>query len=138
MRNRLPIWALKHPHCCGSKPYGANDSIYISTDRIQLPGFGIDVPGAGVFKRYDALLCLTAEGASRSIWKLPLWYDPRGKKSSLTYHRDPKRWTLENEHIRLKTVERGQEFVLDCDDYPEAIEWVYNRLKLCKSPQSQR
>jgi hypothetical protein len=30
----------------------------------------------------------------------------------------------------LTAASRGQEFVLDCDDYPEAISWVAELLKL--------
>jgi hypothetical protein len=28
----------------------------------------------------------------------------------------------------LDSVARGQEFVLDCDDYPEAVGWVHGLL----------
>jgi hypothetical protein len=31
---------------------------------------------------------------------------------------------MEDEHTILRSVPRGQEFVLDTDEYPEAVEWV--------------
>jgi hypothetical protein len=35
--------------------------------------------------------------------------------------------------VMLTAVGRGQEFVLDCDHYPEAISWVADLLKLATS-----
>ena len=48
----------------------------------------------------------------------------------LTYHSDESRWQRVNEGVMLKAVSRGQEFVLDCDDYPEAITWLAELLML--------
>jgi len=33
--------------------------------------------------------------------------------------------------VPLQTVGIGQEFVLDCDDYPEAVDWVVDLLRGC-------
>jgi hypothetical protein len=35
-----------------------------------------------------------------------------------------------NGGVMLKAASRGQEFVLDCDDYPEAIHWLAELLML--------
>jgi hypothetical protein len=35
--------------------------------------------------------------------------------------------------LMLTAASRGQEFVLDCDDYPEAITWLAELLKLAGS-----
>jgi hypothetical protein len=35
-----------------------------------------------------------------------------------------------NDGVMLKAASRGQEFVLDCDDYPEVITWLAELLKL--------
>ena len=32
--------------------------------------------------------------------------------------------------VMVTAASRGQEFVLDCDDYPEAINWLAKLLKL--------
>jgi len=37
---------------------------------------------------------------------------------------DLKRWTKGTDGVLLDSVSRGQEFVLDCDDYPEAQSWL--------------
>jgi hypothetical protein len=48
----------------------------------------------------------------------------------LTYHGDLSRWRTSTAGVTLDSAARGQEFVLDCDDYPEAIEWLRERLAL--------
>jgi Nucleotide modification associated domain 3 len=119
----IPPWALYHPHCA-RKRYSKVDSLYISTPRLQLPGVNITVPGAGVFERFDPALLLTAPGMSRSTWLLPGWFHPAGKRSTLSYHGSPARWTQKEDHLLLNTVGRGQEFVLDCEEYPQALDWL--------------
>ncbi len=128
--SELPSWALDHPHC-KRKKYHAFDSIYISTGRLTLPGVVIDKPGAGVFQHCNPALCLTAPGMSRSVWRLPRWFFPSEGKSGLSYHINSSRWRLEEEYVLLNSVGRGQEFVLDCQEYPEALNWLSNIFCIC-------
>ena len=51
-----PAWAAGHPHC-QPEPYRALDSIYVSTDRLELPGLSHDLPGGGLFGTYHAGSC---------------------------------------------------------------------------------
>ena len=127
-RKTIPEWALGHPHC-KYEPYNGNDSIYIAADKLNLPGYTLDQSGAGVFRKFHPSLCLTADRSSRSTWKLPRWFYPDGKKTTLSYHGDLTRWQR-GDDVLLKTVGRGQEFILDCDDYPEAIGWLADKLCL--------
>jgi len=46
------------------------------------------------------------------------------RNSMLSYHRDPNRWTCYDNYTDLRSVGRGQEFILDAVDYPEAAEWA--------------
>ena len=106
---------------------------YVARKKLDI-GDGLD--GAGVFPRYDDRLLLTAPGESVSRWKLPRWFYPDDGKLALTYH-DPKRtksnrWTRkpgDSEHVYLQSVGRGQEFVLDCDHYPEAVGWALDLIR---------
>ncbi len=127
----IPAWALYHPHLQGT-PYSKNDSLYISTDRLTLPGVAIDRPGAGVFKHFAPELCLTAPDATRSRWRLPGWFDPRTGRTPLTYHGNLSRWQAVEDHVHLDSAKRGQEFVLDCATYPEAIAWLADLLRLAE------
>ena len=132
-RTEIPSWALYHPHCNPKRTkmkYNDLDSIYIATDAMQLPNITINKPGAGVFHQFNLALCLTAQGKSRSIWRLPSWFYPKAEKTGLSYHRDLKRWTPEEGHVLLQSVGRGQEFVLDCEEYPEAVHWLSTLLCL--------
>lgn len=126
-RADLPVWALNHPHCRRSS-HGL-DALYIASDSLQLPGLSTNKPGGGVFPAFNSARCLTAPVASlgvskRSIWQLPAWFHPDGRASCLTYHGTAARWTKMGEHVHLQTVGRGQEFVLDSEDYPEVFEWL--------------
>jgi hypothetical protein len=130
-RAAMPPWALYHPHC-RRHSHSRTDSLYIATDRLKLDARNLDRPGAGVFRGYNEKLCLTAPGARRSLWRLPGWFDPRGGRPPLTYHRNLNRWQTAEDHVHLDSAKRGQEFVLDCDRYPEAIEWLAALLRLAE------
>lgn len=119
-RAHLPAWAFGHPHTKAT-PYGKKDSIYLSTDELRVAGSSLGLPGAGLFRQFDRNLCLTAGGKTRSIWELPAWFHPDGRATSLTYHGDRSRWSKTDHATLLKSVAIGQEFVLDCDEYPEAL-----------------
>ena len=122
-RQEIPSWALDHPHCKRTR-HSKLDAIYISSDQLNLPGVDINKPGAGVFQLFAPALCLTAPGMLRSIWHLPPWFYPGEEKTALSYHTSPDRWQLGEDHVLLNSVGRGQEFVLDCLHYPEAVKWL--------------
>ncbi len=130
-RDAIPAWALYHPHLQG-EPYSPNDSLYIATDRLTVPKIEINKPGAGVFHCFHEELRLTAPDATRSLWRLPGWFDPRTGRPPLTYHRNLNRWQTVADHVHLDSAKRGQEFVLDCDEYPEAIDWLAELLTLAE------
>jgi len=116
----LPEWTEGHPHLDQKYPL---NTLYISTHNLELPGIETAAAGAGTFTRYHESLCLTASGNLRSRWRLPKWFYP-GEKSPLSYHRNLKRWSVQEDCVLLQSAGRGQEFVLDCDEYPEAISWL--------------
>ena len=116
-------WLNAHPHC---HPLGwsQNNTVYLSTHRLELPGLRADVAGGGAFNQFNADLQLTRKTGSRSLWSLPSWFYPEGKKSTLSYHSNPARWSRCNGRTELKSVAKGQEFVLDTEHYPEAVDWA--------------
>ena len=80
-----------------------------------------------MFPRFDQRLVLTDPNSPGvSNWRLPRWFYPDGNKPPLTYHPDRKRWRRDANHTYLRSVGRGQEFVLDLAHYPEAFEWLSN------------
>lgn len=119
-------WVQYHPHL--ARDMGANNTLYIGSSRLALPGRSqMASPGAGVFLRYRNCLRLTAPQATGcSLWKLPGWFHPEKRPSSLSFHRKLDAWRMAGHSVFLRTASRGQEFVLNCDDYPEAINWVEN------------
>jgi len=116
-------WARYHPHL--NREPDKNNTIYLATDELSLPGYGsLGLPGGGAFSLYSEKLRLTApESKKAGLWRLPKWFHPAGRRSALTYHDRLSRWRRQGAAVLLQTVGRGQEFVLDCGDYPEAIGW---------------
>ncbi len=116
-------WAEYHPHFNFRDV--SNNVVYLACRDLKLGGRDTGLPGAGVFDRFAAARLLTDPGSTRvSDWLLPAWIYPKSNRRPLTYHADMKRWTLDEDRARLRSASRGQEFVLDCDEYPEAMGWV--------------
>jgi hypothetical protein len=120
-------WAQYHPHF-----HSVTDNlntIYLASRNLDIPGLvQKSIRGAGVFPHFLNKLQLTAPYKRVSVWKLPCWMYPKDEAVALTYHSNTTRWRKEEDHCLLKTVGRGQEFVLDCDYYPNAVEWVIQLL----------
>lgn len=116
-------WIADHPHVANPDHYkDRRNTLYVSSERSR---YSVSPTwGGGRFHRLTDHLCLTKDGCSRSIWSLPTWFFPCGDRPPLTYHHDPSRWTARQEETILRSVGRGQEFVLDCDVYPEAEGWI--------------
>lgn len=120
----IPDWAAQHPHVMGANWRSENNTLYIASRQIRLSHFRKRIPGGGMFEHFSQSLLLTAEGRSRTIWRLPRWFYPVSGKPPLSYHGDLSRWKRDANGVLLRTVARGQEFVLDCDYYPEALAWL--------------
>ncbi len=129
-QSQKDAWMHYHPHCLAD--FRGNNVIYRASSDLSIPSLShpdltlpdLTLPGAGLFASYRDDICLTAQGCSRSRWRLPLWMNPEGRRSTLSYHGDFKRWQKGDDHVLLRSAARGQEFVLDLDDYPEGREWV--------------
>ncbi|HME71772.1 MAG TPA: hypothetical protein VKM54_18150 [Myxococcota bacterium] len=129
-------WARRHPHFWGER--GARNTLYLAADRFAAdaasPG-ARRLPGAGLFPRFEQRLCLTAQPGvvPRGLWKLPGWMHRPGRAPLLTHHTDPGRWTRTEEGWLLRSVGRGQEFVIDLDRIAnpgEAIAWLRELLRV--------
>ena len=121
-------WAEYHPHFNrGTDP---NNMVYLASRHLQIDKRAVDLQGAGVFPRFSLSRHLTAPHAENlSIWDLPGWFHPGENRTPLTYHADMQRWQKRGDRTELKSVARGQEFVLDCDEYPEAVQWAYDLIQ---------
>lgn len=120
----VPAWASEHPHVRRARSMATNNTVYCGARCLEVPTVSGRFSGAGVFDTLSPSLTLTAEAQNRSVWQLPPWFSPTPGKPPLSFHADPRRWESEKSYCRLKTVGRGQEFVLDCDYYPEAFGWL--------------
>jgi hypothetical protein len=119
---------LYHPHFARS-PHPSN-VIYASAKRLHLPNrHSNGIAGAGTFRFYSPKLQLTAPDSDRpSLWFLPEWFRPEYRLSTLSFHGDAARWEGADGGTMLSSVSRGQEFVLNCDHYPEAVQWLHGLL----------
>ncbi len=131
---RTPTWASDHPHVRYPDYHGGTSSgntLYVASERLCLPGPSCRLPGGGTFPRFSSPLQLTAPGHTRSTWRLPACFHPAGNKVPLSYHKDMSRWQKDREGVLLRTVGRGQEFVLDATDYPGVLGWVRGMFDAC-------
>ncbi len=113
-------WAAGHPHLDAPDRY-KNNMLYFASDRLT--SIGLATRGAGTFDRIRPELILTKADSNCSVWQLPRWFEPRGRPA-LSYHSKASRWTDCETSTRLQSVGRGQEFVLDVEQYPEARDWL--------------
>jgi hypothetical protein len=126
----LPLWAYYHPHVYEDDDWRAeeageyNDTLYVAKKRLDIPGLRCDLPGGGVFRKYHKKLQLTEPGQGRRVWRLPAWMCPGPNKPALSYHDDRRRWRKDGRGCLLRTVDIGQEFVLDADYYAKAYQWL--------------
>jgi hypothetical protein len=116
-------WANRHPHLA-FEPDPSN-TLYVAAERLRLPGAGrVRLPGAGTFDVARDVHRLTDARAARpSLWSLPHAFLPSGRPA-LSYHDREQRWSCDGDRVLLQSVARGQEFVLDLDEYPDVVGWV--------------
>ncbi|MFI2812847.1 MULTISPECIES: hypothetical protein [Microbulbifer] len=120
-------WARYHPHF--NIGPDSNNTLYISGKRLSLPGLEGPLPGAGIFPQLDQRLVLTRPDSPRpSAWRLPASFYPEPGRSPLSYHANRDRWQRAAEagtgYCQLQSAARGQEFVLDTQQYPGVTEWL--------------
>ena len=122
----IPQWLLDHPHA--SRDCSPHNTVYVSKGPS----------GAGVFSNFRSQLRLTeATSTRRSVWRLPSDFLP-GARSPLTYHKAPARWTKTQDGCRLQSVGKGQEFVLDLDEYPGVHRWAEAIVTVADRPPTSR
>lgn len=130
----LHPWLQSHPHFKEEAVDWQLSTVYLAKETLDLPidTGGRLLPGGGTFDKIAPERILTdVAQPNRSVWKLPGWFLPDGSQRALTYHGEPKRWSMGNDGwVRLSTVGRGQEFVLHADDYPLAQEWLADLLSV--------
>lgn len=127
-KDPIPDWAQQHPHLHGTRQ--GRNLLYVAADSLGMPGIE-HLPGAGTFKKFNESLQLTAPSKNRSFWRVPRWMYPDEGKPPLSSHEKLSRWQLPTDNdgfCYLESVARGQEFVLDTEHYPDAVEWAINIL----------
>ena len=122
-KDELP-WTRYHPHRHRSRSKDSTNTLYIASKTLYL-GDGVIVPGAGCFlKSHERLVLTNPNGPGVTDWRLPRCFYPDNGKCPLTYHHNPDRWKHDEKYTYLQSVGRGQEFVLDLDQYPGVTDWL--------------
>ncbi|WP_321922590.1 Nmad3 family putative nucleotide modification protein [Paraburkholderia guartelaensis] len=116
-------WIAAHPHVAKPDHYNSPlNHLYIAgTASRYAPN---SVFAAGRFTRFNDLLRLSAEGYTRTVWRLPGWFMPGNERPPLSYHPGGDCWVRDDEGVLLRSAAKGQEFVLDAEYYPEAQSWL--------------
>lgn len=133
------MWLEYHPHMHGEPD--ANNTLYLSSTMSMFADSPLDAKraGHGIFDRVSEELILTQPSSYKnspnkpSFWRLPEWFYPyqtdefhkNREREPLSYHHKSNRWfEPSNGYCQLQSAARGQEFVLDVDQYPEAKTWL--------------
>jgi hypothetical protein len=127
--DQAPDWAKDHPHLHGTaRKADLGNTLFVAADHLGLPG-AAELPGAAAFAMFADALRLTAPGMTRSWWRLPKWFHPAPGVPLLSSHEKHDRWYLKGDACFMQSVARGQEFVLDVEHSPEAIEWTVSLIR---------
>lgn len=121
----VPKWMEYHPHL--TAPDQKNNTIYEAAEAFD------EFPGFGVFRTYHEGLRLTAPGGNNcSVWKFPRWMAPKGDRTALTYHPNPKAWNVDSDpdSVLLTTKSPGQEYILDSDYAEEVVGWAKEKIRV--------
>ena len=117
-------WTHYHPHRHPAWGKDPRNTLYIASETLDL-GHGQIAPGAGCFRKFHKRLVLTnPNGSEVTNWRLPRAFYPENGKSPLTYHAKLNRWRQDDRYAYLQSVSRGQEFVLDLNQYPDVTDWL--------------
>lgn len=117
-------WLADHPHVQYGATIGANNTLYVSSKTLRIGTSTLSVAGGGAFQRWTPALQLTEPGRSRSQWLLPSWMAPAEDMPAMSLHGSPSRWTAAGDHVRLQTVGKGQEFVLNVGQNATSHAWL--------------
>lgn len=106
-----------HPHSDNNYIYKqngekSNNTIYVASKNLIINDEDMEMPGSGTF-RFSKDIILTAEGMSRSKWKLNEVFG----KVPLSYHSDK---NIKDGYFQ--SAKKGQEFVFDEDS--RVTEWA--------------
>ncbi|WBY01533.1 hypothetical protein PE066_19035 [Ramlibacter tataouinensis] len=117
-------WLADHPHVQHGTTIGTNNTLYVATQHLTFGRRPTNTAGAGMFRRWTSSLQLTEPGRSRSRWLLPSWMSPEAGMPALSLHSKESRWETIGNRVRLQTVGKGQEFVLNMGEHRDGIAWV--------------
>lgn len=125
--DKVGNWAQYHDHVKYADSYKKNNTLYVASKQLDL-GYGLVVPGAGVFSTLEDELILTKPEQRRaSDWRLPRWFYPffRGReRRPLTGFPTCEHWKYDRDWAYASRRTYGQEFVLHLNQYPEARKWL--------------
>ena len=129
-KDELP-WTCYHPHRHLSRDKDPTNTLYIASCGLHL-GDGSIAQGAGCYLKFHERLVLTnPNGSGVTDWRLPRCFYPDNGNSPLTYHPKLHRWRHDDQYAYLQSASRGQEFVLDLDQYPDVTDWLMESIFIC-------
>jgi hypothetical protein len=115
-------WLADHPHVQYRGSFSGENMIYVSAPRLSFSPRKL--AGAGLFARWSSQLQLTDDSQPlKSVWSVPAWMAPSSGRS-MSFHGSAKRWSVNGNRTQLRTVGKGQEFVLDVGDDPVPRRWI--------------
>lgn len=124
-----PIDLNYHPHFKFHNTYRErskrNNTIYKASEYLsELP----NLKGANIFNFSEELILTIPLESRRSIWRLPTFFHPNNG-IEMGYHHNQNRWSIGNSQTILKTVAKGQEFVISKDPENRILNWAISLIE---------
>jgi hypothetical protein len=115
-------WLRDHPHIDQTIRWKDN-TLYIATKTLEIPGVATSLPGWGLFPKG---LTLTASGQRlTSVWSVPDWLNPKRGGTGCSWMPDHRF----SRNGQLRSPGRGQEFVADITGRRDAKKWLAKLFK---------
>jgi len=114
-------WLHAHPHVQASG-WPRTNTVYMASEKLALDRVQTVFPGWGLLRTGFRFTAPGSGGPSQ--WLVPSWLDITQGGVGLTYH-PAARWQAGG---RLQSAARGQEFVADVADRPDARKWLIQLL----------
>lgn len=127
IKNFLQEKNILHPHGYKDVSRFKNNTVYVGSKKLIINNKKTNYAGYGYFKKSSKELVLS-HANKRSMWQLPKKYFSKSINKNIFINR--LEWTDKNNFLVDTNKGPGQEFILDCSENKQLIDWVVSLISL--------
>ena len=119
----------EHPHGHGDFVAKDHNALYIGGKSLDAGRGDEGLPGYGMFAEEEEELVLSTPGQdNRSVWRLPEEHFRAAADAGGPFMSKRLKW-IRRKPLLADSGGRGQEFVLDCQAYPQVADWALGLIR---------